>query len=157
MARPKSKTVKIALRVPAGIKVANSVLAEATRAAQAILNEHNQFAAISQELATKGITISPQELSKRASAGKPAAGSPKRKSAARSKAPAKKGGRKRRRTVLTDAQRSQLIAKLKAGATVAATAKEYKCSPQTVMTIKKKAGMVKAKKTAKKKTAAKRK
>jgi colicin import membrane protein len=154
MARKKSKNVKLSVRVPAGVKVSNSVLAEATRAAQAIVSAHNHFAVISQELAAKGINISSEELARRTSAGKPAKAAPAAK-AGRPAAPKAKSTGKRRRTVLSSAQRLEVIASLKSGATISATAKKFKCSPQTVMIIKKGAGLVKSKVASKKKAAKK--
>ncbi len=156
MARKKSKIVKLNILVPPGVKVANSVLVEATRAAQAIVSAHNQFAVISQDLAAKGIDISPQELARRSGATNKVAKAVKTvaatapKTSAAPKAPKAKSSGKRRRTVLSAAQRGQVVDMLKTGVTISATANSFKCSPQTVMIIKKAAGLVKKKKAGKK-------
>lgn len=155
MARKKSKNVKLSVRVPAGVKVSNSVLAEATRAAQAIVSAHNLFAVVSQDLAAKGINISPEELARRSSSAKPAKKAAPAAKAGRPAASKAKRSGKRRRTVLSPAQRLEVIANLKSGATISATAKKFKCSPQTVMIIKKGAGLVKAKVASKKRAAKK--
>ena len=156
MPRTKSPTAKITVKVPRGVKVSRAILTDATRAAQEVIDSKVRFAALSQELADNGISLSADQLADLAG-GKKAprkAKAAKAAKAAKPAAPAKT--RRRRRTVLSDAQRKQVVSDLKGGATVSATAKKYKCSPQTVMTIKAKAGLVK-KKTAKKKSAAKRK
>ena len=142
MARKKSGTVQISIKVPNGVKVPRAVLAEATKSAQAIVTSNVRFAAISNELAAQGIDISADELAKRAGSVK------KRKVAAAAK-PA--GRRKRKRVVLSDAQRKQAVAELKKGATIRAVATKFGCSPQTVMMLKKNAGLVKAKKASTKK------
>lgn len=142
MARTKSNTVQIDIKVPAGIKVPRTVLVEATRVAQAIVTDSVQFQSISNDLAAKGISISAAELSKRASGGKATA---KRATSG-----------KRKRVVLTPAQRKSAVADLRGGATIGSVAGKYGCSPQTIMGLKKAAGLVKAKK-AKKKGGAKRK
>ena len=152
MARTKSPTTQITVRVPRGVKVSRAVLADATRAAQGVIDSKVRFAALSQELAENGIRLSAEQLAELASGKKKAAPAA---APAKAAAPKKSKGR-RRRTVLTDAQRKEVVADLKGGTTVSATAKKFKCSPQTVMIIKGKAGLVK-KKTAKKKTAKKRK
>jgi len=152
MARTKSPTAQITVRVPRGVKVSRAVLADATRAAQGVIDSKLRFTALSQELAANGIRLSAEQLSELASGKKKAAPAPAAPAAAapaKAAAPKKRKGR-RRRTVLTDAQRKEVVADLKGGATVNATAKKFKCSPQTVMIIKGKAGLVK-KKTAKKK------
>lgn len=152
MARKKSKIVKLNILVPPGVKIANSVFAEATRAAQVIVSAHNKFAVISQDLAEKGIDISPRELAKH-SAGAEAVKTAKIAKPAKAdvaKAPKAKSSGKRRRTVLSTAQRGEVVAMLRSGSTIAVAAKNFKCSPQTVMVIKKEAGLVKSKKAVKK-------
>ena len=157
MARTKSPTAQITVRVPRGVKVSRAVFADATRAAQDVIDSKVRFAALSQQLAENGIRLSADQLAELASGKKkaapvaaPAAAAPA-PAAAAAAAPKKRKGI-RRRTVLTDAQRKEVVADLKGGATVNATAGKFKCSPQTVMIIKGKAGLVK-KKTAKKKAA----
>jgi hypothetical protein len=137
MARTKANTVQINIKLPAGIKVPRAVLAEATNAAQAIVSSQLQYHALSMELAAKGIAISASELAKRASGGKVVA-------------KAAKSGGKRKRVVLTDAQRKQAVVDLKGGATIGSVASTYGCSPQTIMGLKKAAGLVKSKKAKKK-------
>ncbi len=153
MARTKSPTAQITVRVPRGVKVSRAVLADATRAAQQVIDSKVRFAALSQELAANGIRMSAEQLAELAS-GKKKAAAPAAAAAAAAPAkvaaPKKRKGR-RRRTVLTDAQRKDVVTDLKGGATVSATAKKFKCSSQTVMIIKGKAGLVKKKKPAKKK------
>ena len=129
-------TVQIAVKVPSGVKVPRALLSQASKAAQGIIDSQIQFVALSKELAAKGISISPDELAKRSS-GAPAA-SPAR------------GTGKRKRVVLTDAQRKSAVKYLKGGATIKSVATKYGCSPQTVMSIKKDAGLVQKKKAAKK-------
>ena len=155
MARTKSPTAQITVRVPRGVKVSRAVFADATRAAQDVIDSKVRFAALSQQLAENGIRLSADQLAELASGKKKAAPAPApaaaAPAAAAAAAPKKRKGI-RRRTVLTDAQRKEVVADLKGGATVNATAGKFKCSPQTVMIIKGKAGLVK-KKTAKKKAA----
>lgn len=136
-------TVQIALKVPSGVKVPRSVLSQASKAAQGVIDSQIEFVALSSELAAKGISISADELAKRARRG----GRP---------APATSTG-KRKRVVLTAAQRKSAIGDLKGGATIKSVAAKYGCSPQTVMSIKKGAGLVQKKKAARKRTAKKRK
>jgi hypothetical protein len=132
--------IQISLKAPAGLKVSRSTIASATKAAQAVLDSQLKFAAISKDLAAQGITLSPEQLAK-------AAGS--------------KGGSavastgKRKRVVLSTADRKAAVSDLRGGATINSVAGKYGCSPQTIMGLKKAAGLVKAKKA--KKKAAKRK
>lgn len=133
MARTKKASVNINVRVPGGVKVPKAVLSEAAKAAQAVIDSQITFVALSKELAAKGISISADELARRSSGGTKV-----------SKAKVGAGG-KRRRTVLSVAQRKEIISNLKGGATVGSQAKAFACSGQTVMNIKKAAGLVKAK------------
>lgn len=141
-------TVKISVKLPSGTKATRALIGEAKQAAQDVIDSQLQYVSIAQDLAAQGIAITADELAQRATGGKPAA---KKKAAAAG--PGRKR-RKRKRVVLTAAQRKSAVADLKKGATIKSVADTYGCSPQTIMGIKKGAGLVK-KKSAKKKAAKK--
>jgi hypothetical protein len=142
-------SIKLTVKAPSGVKITRALKASATAAAQDIITSELQFTALSKQLADSGVYISADELAQRAAGGRPT----KTKKAAKA---VTRGRRKRKRVVLTDAQRKSAVSDLRGGATIASVAKTYGCSPQTIMGLKKAAGLVK-KKAAKKKAATKKK
>ncbi len=160
MARPKSNSAKIVLKAPAGVRIPRAVVAEAAAAAQAIVDEHTKVAAAANALAEQGLVVDPAALAELVAAGPAGSAAPTR---AKKRAASKKAGKraakkaagsrkgKRRRTVLSDDQRAELVEFVKGGATIKQAATKFEVSPQTVMTIKKAAGLVQSKKAAKKK------
>ena len=122
-----------------------SLLKSAKAAAQEVLNSTLKFAKISADLKKQGIRISAEELAKSASGGGTSVGG------------GKVAGRKAR-VVLGAAQKKEIAAALKGGATASSQAKAFGCSIATVNNIKDAAGLVKKKalkKKAKKKAAKK--
>ena len=122
-----SKNMKLTVKAPRGLKSNDPIIAKATKAAQAVIDEVSDLSDTLKELQAKGINITLSELLSRrgASAGK-----------------TKKGTR----TVLTAAQKKQVAARLKSGATAAAVADEFNVSTATVNNIKRSAGLTKKRK-----------
>lgn len=131
------RTIKINIKLPAGITANKELIATATKAANdavsGAIGDLVEAKKLAAELATKGIQISAEELISR------------RTAKAASGASAQKSG-PRKRVVLSEAKRKELITDLKAGATVKDAAKKYGVSIGTVMSIKTQAGLTKKRK-----------
>ncbi|WP_269523363.1 hypothetical protein [Coraliomargarita parva] len=129
------RTIKISIKLPTGISATKELEEKAQTAAEAAIasavSELAEAHKLAKELADKGITISPEELMSRKKT------SAKRKSSGSST-------EKRKRIVLSAAQRKSLIAELKAGAKIAEAADKYGISTATVMNIKTAAGLTKS-------------
>ncbi|PXA03860.1 hypothetical protein DDZ13_09465 [Coraliomargarita sinensis] len=126
------RTIKINIKLPAGVTADNELVAKATKAANDAVSDAIgdlvETQKLAKSLAEKGIHISARELLKHKK-GKPA---PKK---------ASKTTGTRKRVVLSNAKRKQLIADLKAGVTIKGAAEKYGVSGATVMNIKTKAGL----------------
>lgn len=135
------RTIKINIKLPAGVFATKQLTDEATQAAKAVVDaslaEISEAAKLAKELAKKGIQITAEEILERKT-------SPVKSSAA--KPARKKSASKRTRVVLDDAQKSALVEDLKNGAKVAAAAAKYGISTATVMNIKTAAGLTKSRK-----------
>ena len=57
-------TLEIALKVPADIKIPRSVIASATKSAQAVIDSQLHLESLSKDLAAKGVHITPEQLAK---------------------------------------------------------------------------------------------
>lgn len=126
------RTIKINIKLPAGITASKELEAKATKAANDAvsdaLNDLVETQKLADKLASEGIKISAEELMSRR------IGKTGRKSAAK-----KTGARKR--VVLTDAQRQQLADDLKAGMKIKEAAEKYGVSGATVSNIKTDVGL----------------
>lgn len=129
------RTIKLNIKLPAGITANKELEAKATQAANdaiakavADLVETQKLA---DKLAAQGIHISAEELMSRK------VGKKGRKSAAKSSV----GPRKR--VVLSDSARDEMIGDLKAGMKIRVAAEKYGVSTATVFGIKTKAGLTK--------------
>lgn len=132
------RTIKINLKLPTGVVATKELEAKATQAAQDAIASSVQELAEAQklvkELASKGIQISATELLSR-------------KTGKRKTVTSQVGTKTtRKRVVLSDAKKAALIADLKAGAKVAASAEKYGISTATVMNLKTAAGLTKKRK-----------
>lgn len=131
------RTIKINIKLPTGVTANSELVAKATKAANDAVSDAVSDLVEAQELAkslaSKGISISPEELMRRKS-GKSA-----------SKTAAKKAGT-RKRVVLSEAKRKSLLADLKADMKIKDAEKKYGVSGATVMNIKTKAGLTKKRK-----------
>lgn len=131
------RTIKINIKLPTGVTANEELVAKATKAAnEAVSDAVGDLAEaqnLAKSLAAKGIQISAEELMQRKS-GK-----------AGPKAAAKKKGT-RKRVVLSDAKRKNLIADLKADMKIKDAEKKYGVSGATVMNIKTQAGLTKKRK-----------
>ncbi|QQL44973.1 hypothetical protein [Sulfuriroseicoccus oceanibius] len=129
-----TKSLKITITVPHGIKSSDALVVQATKAAQDVIDESGDLLALQKELAAKGLEFTLDELASRRTTAKKAnnrAAAPKR---------AKKKGKRKK---LTAADRAGIIEDLKAGATANATADKFGCSPASVNNIKREAGLTK--------------
>lgn len=124
-----NKSMKITVKAPRGLKSNDPIIDKATKAAQAVIDEASDLTDTIKALQSKGINMSLSELlSRRSGSGKKAAGGTGK------------------RTVLTSAQKKQVEARLKSGATAAAVATEFGVSTATVNNIKRSAGLTKPRK-----------
>lgn len=130
------RTIKLNLKLPAGIVATTELSDKVLAAAQAVIDSESsellEAQQLAKELSAKGIKISAEELLSRKS---------KKRSVKR--APKAKGATPRKRIVLSNAKRKALIAELKNGETIASAAKKYGISTATVMNIKTAAGLTK--------------
>ena len=134
------RTIKINIKLPAGVVATKELTTKATAAAQAVVEsvsvELVEAQKLAKELAAKGLNFTAEELMSR-----------KKKGRGRAKTTtAKAASGVRTRTVLSDEQRQQVAEDLKAGAKIAATAEKYGVSTATVMNIKTDAGLTKTRK-----------
>ncbi len=131
------RTIKINIKLPAGVTATEELVKEATKAAKAVVDslssELAQAQKMARELAKQGFSVSADDLlkSKNAKSGK----APK----AAVKTPRKKSARTR--VVLSDAQKAALTEDLKKGLKINQAAGKYGVSPATVMNIKTAAGL----------------
>lgn len=132
------RTIKINIKLPAGITANKELEAKATQAANAAvadaLKDLVETQKLADELAAQGIQISAEELMSRK------IGKKGRKSAAKS------SGGPRKRVVLSDSARDEMIGELKAGMKIREAAEKYGVSTATVAGIKTKAGLTKKQK-----------
>lgn len=138
------RTIKINLKLPAGVAATKELTDKVTAAAQTVIDaavgEVAEAQKLAKELKARGVTITAEELLNRMEPKK-GRGRPAKKANAATKTT---GARKR--VVLSPAQRKALIAELKAGAKISAAAKSYGISTATVMNIKTAAGLTKKRK-----------
>lgn len=131
------RTIKINIKLPAGVTANKELVTKATKAANDAVSDAVsdlvEAQKLARNLAAQGIQISAEELMQRKS------GKPGRKARAR-----KKGTRKR--VVLSDMKRKNLLTDLKAGMKIQDAEKKYGVSSATVMNIKAKAGLTKKRK-----------
>lgn len=131
------RTIKINIKLPAGVTANKELVTKATKAANDAVSDAVsdlvEAQKLARNLAAQGIQISAEELMQRKS------GKPGRKASAR-----KKGTRKR--VVLSDMKRKNLLTDLKAGMKIQDAEKKYGVSGATVMNIKAKAGLTKKRK-----------
>lgn len=129
-----NKSMKITVKAPRGLKTNDPIVLKAQKAAQAVIDEASDLADTVKVLQSKGINMTLSELlSLRNTSGKKVA----------TPTATGKGKGKGKRTVLTPAQKSQVEARLKSGATANAVAKEFGVSSATVNNIKRSAGLTK--------------
>lgn len=133
------RTIKINIKLPAGVTASPALEAKANAAALAAIKSATKdmvaLQKIAKDLSSKGIAITAQELLAR------------KKGSSAKKAPAKaKKGLTRKRVVLTAAQKKAMVAELKSGAKTAAMVKKYGVSIATVMNIKAAAKLTKKRK-----------
>lgn len=132
------RTIKINIKLPAGITANKELETKVTEAANAAvadaLKDLIETQKLADELAAQGIHISAQELLSRK------VGAKGRKAAAKSG-----GTGPRKRVVLSDNAREKLISDLKAGMKIRVAAEKYGVSTATVSGIKTKAGLIKKK------------
>ena len=124
-----TKSMKITVKAPRGLKNNDPIVAKATKAAQAVIDEVADLQDALKVLKAKGVNMTLQDLLSHRGG----------------KAKATKTG-SGKRTVLTAAQRKQVISDLKGGATAAATASKFGVSTATVNNIKRSAGLTKSRK-----------
>lgn len=133
------RTIKINIKLPAGISASKELTDKATKAASDAVSEAIadlvETQKLSDSLAAKGIQISAEELMKHK------VGEPGRKPAVKKE---KAGTRKR--VVLSDTKRKNLIADLKAGMKIKDAEKKYGISGATVSNVKTKTGLTKKRK-----------
>lgn len=131
------RTIKISIKLPAGVTASKELEAKATKAANDAvtdaLGDLVEAERLAKQLAAQGIQISAEELMSR-------------KTGKRSRKSATKKAGSRKRVVLTDAIREKLAADLKAGMKINEAAKNYGVSPATVMNVKTEAGLTKKRK-----------
>jgi len=121
--------MKITVKAPRGLKSNDPIVVKATKAAQAVIDEASDLTETVKALQAKGINMTLSDLlSLRNTSGKKASSS------------------SGKRTVLTPAQKKQVEARLKSGATAAAVATEFGVSTATVNNIKRSAGLTKPRK-----------
>lgn len=121
-----NKSIKLTVKAPRGLKSNDPIVAKATKAAQAVIDEASDLTETVKALQAKGINMTISDLlSLRNTSGK--------------KASVSTG----KRTVLTAAQKKQVEARLKSGSTAAAVASEFGVSTATVNNIKRSAGLTK--------------
>ena len=136
------RTIKINLKLPAGIVASKELEGKATKAAKeaiaACIEELAEAQKLANELASKGIQITAAELLTRKTTKKRAKGS--------TMALKSSGEFTRKRVVLNDEQKAALIKNLKSGGKVAETAEKYGVSTATVMNLKTAAGLTKPRK-----------
>jgi len=124
-----NKSMKITVKAPRGLKSNDPIVVKATKAAQAVIDEASDLTETVKALQAKGINMTLSDLlSLRNTSGKKASSS------------------SGKRTVLTPAQKKQVEARLKSGATAAAVATEFGVSTATVNNIKRSAGLTKPRK-----------
>ncbi len=123
------KSMKITVKAPRGLKLNDPIVVKATQAAQAVIDEVSDLSETVKALQAKGINMTLSELLSRRG------GSAQKSPASRSK-----------RTVLTAAQKKEVAAALKSGATAAAVADQFGVSTATVNNIKRSAGLTKPRK-----------
>jgi hypothetical protein len=132
------RTIKINIKLPSGITASKELVDKATKAANDAVDDAIgdlvETQKLADTLAAKGIHISAEELMKRKKGGK----------SGRNVVAKKQGTRKR--VVLTDTKRKNLLADLKAGAKIKDAAAKYGVSGATVMNIKTKSGLTKKRK-----------
>ncbi|NCG08640.1 MAG: hypothetical protein GWO81_03600 [Verrucomicrobia bacterium] len=133
------RTIKISIKLPAGVTATAALEAKAKAAALAVIKSATKdmvaLQKIAKDLSSKGISITPQELLARKK------GSSTTKTAVKTKS-----ATVRKRVVLTPAQKKAMIAELKAGAKTAVMVKKYGVSIATVMNIKTAAKLTKKRK-----------
>lgn len=126
------RTIKINIKLPAGITANKELVEKATKGANDAVSdavsELVEAQKLAKSLAAKGIQISAEELMSR-------------KSGKSRLKPATKTGGTRKRVVLTKAKRKNLVADLKAGMKIKDAEKKYGVSSATVMNIKTEAGL----------------
>lgn len=136
------RTIKINLKLPAGITATDSLINEATNAAKGVVESASssvlEAQKIVKDMSKRGVNMTVEEVLARMGGTKTER--PARKGA---KKGAKKGARKR--VVLTEAQRKSLIEDLKAGIKIKDAEKKYGVSQATVTNIKKAQGLTKPK------------
>ena len=133
------RTIKLNIKLPAGVYATSELESKALAAAKAVIQSeagaYQEAQKLSKQLSAKGIQISAEELIKRKASGKSSKGN---------NAGAAKPVRKR--VVLTDAKRKSLVSEIKKGAKTPALAEKYGVSTATVMNIKAAAGLTKKRK-----------
>jgi hypothetical protein len=131
------RTIKINIKLPAGITASKELVDKATKAANDAVSDAIgdlvEAKELANALANKGIQISAEELIQR-----------KKDKPLRKTAGQKDGARKR--VVLSEAKRKNLIADLEADMKTKDAAEKYGVSGATVMNIKRKAGLTKKRK-----------
>lgn len=131
------RTIKINIKLPTGVTASKELVEKVTKAANDAVSDAVgdlvETQKLADSLAAKGIHISAEELMKRKT------GKTGRKAATK-----KVGTRKR--VVLSDAKRKDLITDLKADMKIKDAEKKYGISGATVMAIKTKAGLTKKRK-----------
>lgn len=141
------RTIKINIKLPAGVTATKELENKATQAAnQAVANAVSDLVEaqkIAKNLAAQGIQITAAELISRKTR-KPKTLTKTLTKTQPKASVASKGARKR--VVLSDAQRKNAIADLKADGKINDVAKKYGVSSATIMNIKTKAGLTKKRK-----------
>lgn len=131
------RTIKINIKLPAGITVSKELVDKATKAANDAVSDAVgdlvEAQKLANSLAAQGIQITAEELMSR-------------KSGMSARKPAAKKAGTRKRVVLTDTKRKNLIADLKADMKIKDAVKKYGVSGATVMNIKTEAGLTKKRK-----------
>ena len=129
------RTIKLNLKLPAGVTATKELTDKVTAAAQAVIESETseliEAQTLAKELSSKGITITAEELLSR-----------KKKRGPKTTVKVA-GAAPRKRIVLSNAKRKALITELKGGAKIATAAKKYGISTATVMNIKTAAGLTK--------------
>ncbi|MEM1222903.1 MAG: hypothetical protein AAGH40_09090 [Verrucomicrobiota bacterium] len=137
------RTIKINIKLPAGIIATPELIKTATKAAEDVVNASAsdliEAQKLAKELVKKGVQITAEEILARKSVTRKKTGSKASKKSVTASST-------RKRVVLEPAQRKALIAELKSGAKIAAAAKKFGISTATVMNIKTSAGLTKSRK-----------
>jgi len=134
-----TKSLKITIMVPHGVKSSDALVKQAAKAAQEVIDASSDLLALQQDLAAKGLEFTLDELASRRTKSTAAT----TRKATRS-AVTNRSKKKAKRKKLTAADREGIIEDLKAGATANATAAKFGCSPASVNNIKRDAGLTKS-------------